>query len=66
MLTVLVGEVLASFVVPVQLPTVKPASGDAVRVMVSPAMYCPAAQSVEFNGLAVGTLPPVVEERVSM
>ena len=44
-MTVLVGSVLMSSSVPLQLPTVQPGAGSAVRPMRSPCWYSPAGQS---------------------
>jgi hypothetical protein len=55
--TVLVVEVLRSFVVPSQLAIPNPVPGVAVIEMDSPTMYRPARQPGELAGLALGSLP---------
>ena len=57
MVKVLVLEVLASLSVPIQLPTVQPVAGAAVREIFSPATYIPVLQFADFSGEAVGLLP---------
>jgi hypothetical protein len=59
MVTLLVRAVLALFSVPVQLSTAHPEAGAAVRVIISPATKEPTGQVDEFNGEAVGSVPPV-------
>ena len=53
----LVVAVLLSLLVLVQLPTVQPELGVAVRPMTWPTTYWPAEQPVELAGLATGLLP---------
>ena len=64
MVTVLVVAVPASLFVPPQPATFQPVAGVAVRVMLSPATYCPALQPAERVGVATGLLPWPVWLRV--
>ncbi len=57
MMIVFIVAVLASLFVPPQPATRQPAAGVAVRVMLSPATYCPALQPVDLLGEASGSLP---------
>ena len=46
-----------SSLVPLQLLTRQPLLGTAVKLIVSPALYCPEGQALEFSGEAVGSAP---------
>jgi len=54
-----VVEVLVSFCVPTQLPTLHPLPGLALTWMSWPAVYCPVGQPALFDGEAIGRLPPL-------
>ena len=57
MVSMLAVLVLASLAVPLQPATRQPAAGVAVRLIASPATYCPALQPADLAGVATGSLP---------
>jgi hypothetical protein len=55
---VLLVDVLELLFVPLQLPTLYPLEGYAVKLINSPAWYCPDnVHPDDFDGLAEGSLP---------